>query len=1091
MVSSIALPMRDRCAASRSTAALFLGFLFSWMAPNALAAPTWPIVPEDRIAIVGNGFAERMRREAYFETLLHLRFPEAELRIRNFGWPADEARAQPRPNDYRALDDPYVVFAPTKTLVWFGFNESFAGPSGVEAFETALTEWVAKSTAQGQLGPGSVALATPVACEQTDNAWLPDATQRNADLALYAKAVERVAKKLKLPVANLFDPTRAAFAREPGAQYTTNGSHLNAAGERLAADLLDQQLFAAPGPLRFDAPQFEELRSLLVDLEWVHQQDYRMLNGWYVYGGRNQPFGVVNFPEEFRKIRHMTAQRDEVAWALARGEAPPPLDDATPALASTPTAFGSRPYSEPQELRILTPTEAEAALQTPPEYRVETFASEEQFPELANPVQMAFDSRGRLWASCMPTYPQWQPGQARPNDRLLIFTDNDGDGRADEVKTFANDLHCPTGFEFFADGVLVISQPQLLFLRDVDGDDRADERVVVLDGLASDDTHHACGAFEWTPEGQLVMLEGIALHTAVETPWGAFRHRDQSAAYRFDPRRWKMGVHIEPCFANPWCITHDQWGQGFVGDGTGAQQHWATPLSGARFDGRRGTDQWVHYEGPVMRPALGNGFLDSRHFPEEAQGNFYYACVINMNGILQFRVGDDGAGFRGDRIADLVASSDRNFRPGDPQIGPDGALYFVDWHNPLIGHMQYSQRDPNRDHRHGRIYRLFAPDRPLVEPMVQYRKTLPELLEQLREFETATRYRVRRELRARPRQEVLAAIDAWFGELSADDPQIDRLRIETLWVEQAFSRVDDGRLEAALHSADPRVRAAATHILGDVDSGVENPLKRLAEMVRDPHPRVRLEAVRSLSFHPELESVQLALSALEAPVDRHLDYTIESTLAALRATWAPRYDELAERFPQAKSLLQQVGQRYARSEIVAKLLDELAHRTRESGRRPALAAQIAEFRGDANQGKAVFQRNCKACHRVADDGADFGPNLSDVGKRLLRTEIIGSVLDPSEKIDPRYRATNVVTVDGKAVSGLVVASDDDALSLLLGDGKVVKIAQSDVEERIEIEVSSMPEKLYEAMSGGEFVDLLEFLSQQTTPPSDPAPAASP
>ena len=76
--------------------------------------------------------------------------------------------------------------------------------------------------------------------------------------------------------------------------------------------------------------------------------------------------------------------------------------------------------------------------------------------------------------------------------------------------------------------------------------------------------------------------------------------------------------------------------------------------------------------------------------------------------------------------------------------------------------MQYSQRDPNRDHRHGRIYRLVYKNKPLLEPTTQAGKTIPELLEQLKTYEPRTRYRARRELRDRDRDQVLAAVDAWL-----------------------------------------------------------------------------------------------------------------------------------------------------------------------------------------------------------------------------------------------------------------------------------------------------------------------------------------
>ena len=79
--------------------------------------------------------------------------------------------------------------------------------------------------------------------------------------------------------------------------------------------------------------------------------------------------------------------------------------------------------------------------------KVNLFASEKEFPDLAKPVQMAFDAKGRLWVAVWPTYPHWKPKEEM-NDKILIFEDTDGDGKADKQTVFADDLHCPTGFEF-------------------------------------------------------------------------------------------------------------------------------------------------------------------------------------------------------------------------------------------------------------------------------------------------------------------------------------------------------------------------------------------------------------------------------------------------------------------------------------------------------------------------------------------------------------------------------------------------------------------------------------------------------------------
>src|SRR5690606_26309748 len=124
-----------------------------------------------------------------------------------------------------------------------------------------------------------------------------------------------------------------------------------------------------------------------------------------------------------------------------------------------------------------------------PGYEIQLVASEEQFPELANPVALNFDNKGRLWVSVMPSYPHWQP-KTKMDDQLLIFEDHDDDGRADECKVFAGGLHQPTGFELGYGGAYVAQQPDILFLKDEDGDDRADTRVRQLVGFDSADSHH-------------------------------------------------------------------------------------------------------------------------------------------------------------------------------------------------------------------------------------------------------------------------------------------------------------------------------------------------------------------------------------------------------------------------------------------------------------------------------------------------------------------------------------------------------------------------------------------------------------------------
>jgi len=763
-----------------------------------------------------------------------------------------------------------------------------------------------------------------------------------------------------------------------------------------------------------------------------------------------------------------------------------PDDSTTGELFIPKTRFGvpQQNYSEPKELRYLTPEESLQAMTVAEGFEVNLVASEREFPELAKPVQMNFDNRGRLWVSCMPTYPQWRPGDPRPDDRLLIFEDDNGDGKADRCKVFYDQLHCPTGFEFWNGGVLVMSQPRLLWLKDTDGDDRADLVVPLLDGWASDDTHHTYGAWEWSPGGLLHGLEGVAMSTTLETPWGPFRNANTPGAYVINPRTMKVRHFITPGYGNPWCYVYDFWGQGIAGDGTTAQMHWDSPLSGREKGARKGLNAVFNNEG--MRPALGSEFLYSRHLPPEVQGQFTYGCVINMNGLPRFAITNQGAGFGGARVKfgdgkadDLVASTDRNFRPGEVQVGPDGALWFLDWHNPLIGHMQYSQRDPNRDHAHGRLYRLTAKGRPLLKPVTQHGKSVPELLDQLKEYEPRTRYRARRELRDRPTPEVTQAVQTWVAGLKPSDPDLDRHRLEALFVLAGQEAVDRALLKTVLASSTRDARALAVRVLSDQISSPAEAFPLLRTAVQDSDPRVRLEAVRALSFFDAMEAAEVALLAAKQPMDYWLDYTLQHTLNALEPRWKPALQgrALAKNNPEGLAWIERfaAGQP-SLGEVQLQLQRLIAGNELTPDQRTKLVAAVGKSGGRAKEGRSVFERVCTSCHKIQDVGISYGPELTQVAGRMKREELIESILYPNEKVAPEWQTVNITSRGGDEFSGVVERDDAEAVVLKLGGDQKQRIPKSEIARRETLQVSNMPEGLAAGLSTQEFLDLIEYLA---------------
>ena len=168
------------------------------------------------------------------------------------------------------------------------------------------------------------------------------------------------------------------------------------------------------------------------------------------------------------------------------------------------------------------------------------------------------------------------------DDKLLILEDTNGDGKADKCTVFADDLHNPTGFEFWNGGVLVAQQPDLLFLKDTNGDDKDDVKEIILHGLDSADTHHTINSFTFDPGGALYFQEGIFHHTQVETPWGRSAP-DDGGVFRYEPRTQKFETYVSFGFANPHGHVFDRWGQDIVFDGTGGQPYYGPSFSTKKY----------------------------------------------------------------------------------------------------------------------------------------------------------------------------------------------------------------------------------------------------------------------------------------------------------------------------------------------------------------------------------------------------------------------------------------------------------------------------------------------------------------------------
>jgi len=497
---------------------------------------------------------------------------------------------------------------------------------------------------------------------------------------------------------------------------------------------------------------------------------------------------------------------------------------------------------------------------------------------------MAFDTKGRLWIAAWPSYPERTPTDTVA-DKLLVFEDTNNDGKADKVTTFLDGLNCPTGFQFYKDGVLVMQAPDLWFVRDTDGDGKADWKERVLMGMDSADSHHTANSIVLDPGGSVYLSDGVFHRTQVETAIGPVRNVD-GAIFRFEPRTYKFERYVPYGFANPHGRVFDYWGTDIITDATGNNSYFGPAFSGHIDYPAKHASMKQFWERP-SRPCPGTGVLSSRHFPEEFQENFLNLNVIGFQGIFRVKVSPDGAGIKGETIPEhLVQSDDPNFRPAAVSVAPDGSLYFTDWAKELIGHMQHHIRDPNRDKTHGRIYRMTYEGRPLLKPVKIDGESIGNLLNALKTPETEVRTRAKIELGKHDSAKVIAATKKWAASLDKTDKDYEHQMMEALWVHQWHNVVDEALLKKMLRSPDYNARAAATRVLCYWRDRVKDPLALLEVQVKDESPRVRLEAIRACSFFTTSKAAEVALLALEKEAnpdkpDYYIKYCLDETMKQL------------------------------------------------------------------------------------------------------------------------------------------------------------------------------------------------------------------
>ncbi len=617
-----------------------------------------------------------------------------------------------------------------------------------------------------------------------------------------------------------------------------------------------------------------------------------------------------------------------VAALPCSGEVPLPQVER---LKSSPVLRHLRPNPAPQP-PASEPEKTVASMYVPPGFKAVLVAAE---PDVRQPVAFAIDERGRLWIAEAHSYPTRRPA-GEGLDRLVILADNDSNGTFESRKIFAEGLNLVSGFEVGYGGVWVGAAPELLFLPDRDRDDVPDgPPEVLLDGFGYQDTHECLNSFLWGPDGWLYGIQGVFNLAHIGKPGApdAERQELRAGVWRYHPVRHEFEVFAHGG-SNPWGLDFDSRGQLFMTHcrsywGRGGTTHviqggqfWnqananyapfiiADPpreypgfrnylLASARYDhgaggaGAPGTD--AIYGG---HSHVGTMIYLGDNWPDEYRGRLF---THNLHGhqINQQVNRPWGSGF--DTVhagQDVLFCSDPAYVAIDLQVGPDGAVYFIDWYDRAHCHNPNTER---WDRSNGRVYRLqwdatYQPTRARLD------RNNPAELVALHGHRndwfarTARRLLHERALAGTLPQEIIPALGAMFS--SHVDPAI---RLRALWTLHAVGHFTEAVANRALNDPDEYVRSWGVQLAADDRELTPSQLETFGRLAQsDPSQVVRRHLASAIPRLPSTDAwpliERLALHG-EDREDRNLPYLLWHVAAPILATDIPRALVLAETTP--------------------------------------------------------------------------------------------------------------------------------------------------------------------------------------------------
>lgn len=517
-----------------------------------------------------------------------------------------------------------------------------------------------------------------------------------------------------------------------------------------------------------------------------------------------------------------------------------------------------------------TPEEERLSFVLPPGFEATLFASE---PQITKPINMAFDEKGRLWVTQSSEYPV-AAGPGEGKDRISILEDTNGDGRADKIAVFADDLNIPIGIMPVKGGAIGYSIPNVYHFTDSDNDGKADKREVMLGAFGHKDTHGMVNNLIRGFDGWIHASHGFSNTSKI-----AGKDGDSISMFSGNTFRFKMdGSRVEKTTdgrINPFGSAYDEMGYHYSAD-----CH-TLPIYQLIWGGDY--TQWGKKERSIgFAPTMMDYDLNSTalaglvyytdtQFPAEYRNSFYsgdvVTCRISRN-VMAF----NGSTPKASRKEDFLVSKDPWFRPVDIKVGPDGALYIADFYNRIIGHYEVPINHPGRDRISGRIWKITYKGNKSNKVTDWSKASMPELMTALNHEVLVTRMKATDELVDRFGSKAVRALDKMVHQQKTDPKQL----IQGIWALYRLNALPAEVLASALNHPDVRVQVHAFKVLANYKTLTPEQSALALRALDNRNPHVQRAAAELLSRHPAPESYRKLVTIVpQIPdYDTHLRYTV-------------------------------------------------------------------------------------------------------------------------------------------------------------------------------------------------------------------------